>query len=697
MKTTDNTSECAETTLRQKGKTTATWATLVIVVLVSVLFTSLIVQYSLKYGRLLYPPTYEDSRYVTDGLSRLFELYDHGALAAAKSYVANPPVSPFSSYLAMAGFAVFGTYDWAPYACNCILIVILLLYLVHRVGGSRRWPKTVVAVFAFLTPLTALAVHEYRPDLACGLATAVGMIELTGTALTAISRKRSIVIGCWFGLALFAKPSVFPGTLVFLAAALVLSAARAWIEGDLRHSFTLAARRGAAIVAVAAAVSGLYFVVGLKYQAMYLYQNALTETRHQWALQGSLMDHLRYYLDGPGGKQVFGSFVPLYVFLLVSAVLWAVLCRDRKGRIEIGCALGALFAGYIVPTILPAKALFGDAAFAWMVVIYSCLWLGAMLSVPGPWRGIRLVAAGVAGITVLFAGVRFQLPSKWGDYGSPYTQKANQAMSEITRFVVQRASAGKTKVFLTTIGFHTDLALTYLVLKEHFDPRKLTISQIPFATKLDAYAKEIDKADVVVATETGADFLAYALPCNKMQDEVLNTLKANTDFTEVKSIPTASGKSYYLFERVRMPGVPAIISVQPAAGSGRKQVFRIEVGDTGGARAIQGVMFRVAPEQKDAPVCVVHYNAPHGAIGVAVGQGVWSSEAIPGRKGTIGSSQCSVDVGASSVETAGKSVVLRLALRFEPVFAGTKSVMVFGTNSLQRDSGWVTVGKWTVP
>ena len=354
-----NTTDKMGVQLKEK---TLTWPTVVIVLLVSVLFTSLIVQYSLKYGRLLYPPTYEDSRYVTDGLSRLFEVYDHGVLAAAKSYAVNPPVSPFSSYLAMAGFAVFGTYDWAPYACNCILIFTLLFYLIHRLGGSGRWPKTMIAGFALLTPLAAFAVHEYRPDLACGLATAVGMIELTGTALPAISRRHSILIGCWFGLALFAKPSVFPGTLVFLAAALGLSAARAWIEGGVRHSFTLAARRGAAILAVAAAVSGVYFVVGLKYQAMYLYQNAVTKMRHQWALKGTLVDHLRYSLDGPGGKQVFGSFAPLYLILLVSAVLWAVLSRDRKGRIQIGCALGALFAGYIVPTILPAKALFGNAS-----------------------------------------------------------------------------------------------------------------------------------------------------------------------------------------------------------------------------------------------------------------------------------------------------------------------------------------------
>ncbi len=681
-------------------QTDSTRLTVFLLILISFLFTASIVQYSLKYGRLVHVPTYEDSRYVTDGLSRLFDLYDNGPLAALRSYVQQPPASPWATYMAMAGYAMFGINDWAPYACNGVLVMALLLYLAYRLNGSGTWQKGVVILFALLAPMASLAVTEYRPDLACGLVTAIGIIELAGTPLTKLCRRRCLVIGCVFGVALLVKPSVFLGTFVFLAGALAISMVRASLTGHDWQTYQIAARKSAMIIGVAALVSMLYFVVGLKYQVSYFYQNAVSGARNQWAIPGGLEAHLRYYLDGPGGKEVFRSFGIVYVALFVLVVLGFVLIKQRAARIEIGCASAALFLGYFVPTALPNKAYFGNATFAWMLLVYSCVWLAAMLSARELSRTLRFVAMGLAGSTLMLAGVRFQMPPKWGDYGSPYTQSVNRAVADIARVIVERARAGQKKVFLTSVGFHTDLSVSYLLLKEHFDPKTLTITQIPFSDNLSMFVDEINKADIVIATEKGADYMSYPLPCNKVQDEVVALVKSNKEFAEIKRIANPSGKSYYIFGRVKATapaGAPTVVSVTPQGRSAmRRQVVQVEVSDAGGAAAVQGFMLRIAAEEKDARSCVVYFSGPHGAVAVSKGTGVWSGEVVPGRKGTAEGNECAVDAAASKIETAGQSVRVTLALQFRPRFTGAKSVAVYAVNKSQAATGWVKAGELTI-
>jgi hypothetical protein len=520
-----------------------------VLVFLSGLFTLAVLQYSEQYGRLIFAvPTYEDSRYVTDGLRRLEEFYEHGFGVALRSYFVEPPASPYSSGLAAAGFALFGLRDWAPYAMDGLLVLCLLLYLDRRFYGIAPWQEAAVLFFVFLTPLPFLLVHEFRPDIACGLFTAIGILLMVEAPLHEFTRSRVLASGAAWGLALFIKPSIFPGTLMFLGGAMGISAWRmlaARPESPEWHGF---ARRAAQVIGVAALVSLPYFAAGLKYQVQYLLSSLISADRKAYVLPGSLRDHLLYYLTGPGGDQSFLAFLPVFAAVLLGGFLWAVLRRQRRWLVELGFGAAAMLLAYLVPTAIPNKAFFGNATLAWVVLFYASFTLAVILS--EEYRRNVSRAAGVLLVSVLLAGACRQFRwTRWGDGSSPDVQRSNQIMREIGGFLVQEARAGKNRVFLATIGLHSDLGFQYLGLKEHFDPRGMRIGILPFGDKLELYLAEIRKADIVLATEPGADLMAYPMPCMQYQEPVLHHLQQDPAFRLARRWTAANGKSYYLFER----------------------------------------------------------------------------------------------------------------------------------------------------
>src|SRR3954462_14352714 len=71
-------------------------------------FTLLVVQYSLRRGKLLVPPTFDDVSYLKDGLSRLDAFYRGGFLGLLVQFPKQPAHSPLAAFLAVSGFALFG-------------------------------------------------------------------------------------------------------------------------------------------------------------------------------------------------------------------------------------------------------------------------------------------------------------------------------------------------------------------------------------------------------------------------------------------------------------------------------------------------------------------------------------------------------------------------------------------------------------
>src|SRR5437868_5552699 len=146
-------------------------------VVLSVLFTAVMVNYSFRFGRLAIGPTDDDCNYMVDALQRLNILF-HSPKQFVHNLVQFPSHSPFSSALAMVAFLIFGPHQWAPYVANGLVVFMMLLIIDFLATPAGLVAKIASIIFAFAFPFTANVVTEFRPDCAVGIVAALGVILL---------------------------------------------------------------------------------------------------------------------------------------------------------------------------------------------------------------------------------------------------------------------------------------------------------------------------------------------------------------------------------------------------------------------------------------------------------------------------------------------------------------------------------------
>ena len=202
--------------------------------LLTLLFTGIVVQYSFARGRLSQDPTYDDASYLYEAGRRLAVLYDRGLTAYLVNLYYDPPHAPFIDLGAQLTFAVFGLHAWAPYVfVNGLVNLVLLLAVVYFARVASLGARIVLMVFTLSLPFVVVGLHEYRPDFAGGLFTALGISLVIEGALyrTGVRRDRQFLFGgIFFGLALVTKAVFFAHTLTMEALSVFGACALTWWE-----------------------------------------------------------------------------------------------------------------------------------------------------------------------------------------------------------------------------------------------------------------------------------------------------------------------------------------------------------------------------------------------------------------------------------------------------------------------------------
>ena len=138
------------------------------------LFTASAVQYSRRAGRLLIGPFYDDLGYFLDAIARLRHFDDSGVWSWVREWAERPPHSPSHTILAAVSYATLGTYDWAPYVGNGLVVLVLLLGVDWLQAGASMTQRPLVATFVLTVPMAQIAVSDFRPDVLAGITTALG-------------------------------------------------------------------------------------------------------------------------------------------------------------------------------------------------------------------------------------------------------------------------------------------------------------------------------------------------------------------------------------------------------------------------------------------------------------------------------------------------------------------------------------------
>ncbi len=142
---------------------------------------------------------------------------------------------------------------------------------------------------------------------------------------------------------------------------------------------------------------------------------------------------------------------------------------------------------------------------------------------------------------------------------------------------------------------------------------------------------------------------------------------------------------------------PQSIGLTPNSGSGDVATLEFRSTSPAGGGYIdwmQGII-NYGADGRDA--CHFIYTAKDGALLLGDGFGNWVGSGYMGENKRLTSAVCEVDLGASSQRVENQDMILRLAIRFQPIFAGTyKIYMLTGDGVGNSDSGgWMERGVWT--
>ncbi|PWT99085.1 MAG: hypothetical protein C5B51_27925, partial [Terriglobia bacterium] len=149
---------------------------------------------------------------------------------------------------------------------------------------------------------------------------------------------------------------------------------------------------------------------------------------------------------------------------------------------------------------------------------------------------------------------------------------------------------------------------------------------------------------------------------------------------------------------VAVSGPPVVISSTPASGIGSAQLFGVTVADVSGPAAINTVSLLINVGISGANGCWVLFNRAANTLQLANDAATgFSAPVTIGTAASLANSQCTLNVAAASIGTAGNNLTFSLPLSFSFAFAGLKNLFVLATDNASQNSGWAQTGSWTVP
>jgi hypothetical protein len=528
----------------------ANWPIFLGVVLVSVGFTWMILTQSFAHGRLAALPVWDDSSYLYDAAKRYETLDRSGWSGLAWELKTHPPHSPYSSFMAFVSFKLFGRHDWAPYISNGIIVLVAAAYACRMMRSMPRLGPFLAVSMILTVPVMAWSVHEFRPDLACGLYTAILLVEIVSTPPELKTRLRSIGLGLLFGLCLLTKPSVFPVTGLLVGSSMVISLVQSLFDSSRRGTFGRVFLSCIVTGLIGLATWAPYMVVAYDHIIPYIVDNIFGANRQFWVMKGSFKEHAAYYLYGFGGMFALGNFrLPFLIWMLAAGLF--VGGAWRSGKRATLASLGLLLlATYILPTMNEVKQPFFGAVFYFsflFVAMLSIAWLCERFSSVKPMAYLLLVAA----LVTLGYGVK--------GWQSPYINLGQDGegaavQKEVYRILADHAQDG-CRFSVTTSGWVNGTTLAYSLCR---DGIKLVDHREKWLVDdLSVHESIMNWSDIVITSEPGTGLVDEQFPAAKKQDDLLALARRLKDFQPIAQVRTHTGKSFYILAKTSyLAGLP---------------------------------------------------------------------------------------------------------------------------------------------
>jgi hypothetical protein len=143
-------------------------------------------------------------------------------------------------------------------------------------------------------------------------------------------------------------------------------------------------------------------------------------------------------------------------------------------------------------------------------------------------------------------------------------------------------------------------------------------------------------------------------------------------------------------------GLPTAVSVIPGSGSGPGQRFSFTISDPGGSSYLTGLAALFSTSLSTANACSLVYDRASNTVSLAYDNPAnGATPVVPGSAAVASNSQCTLKGANTTVVIGTNSIVLTADLSFNASWFGSKNIYLLASETTVN-SGWVTVGAWTV-
>jgi len=521
----------------------------IVIWIIALVYTTLVVQWSLKAGRLAMDSVADDVGYLADGLARLTILHRDGLWGMLHSYWSSPPHSPWASVSACLGFAIFGVHDWGPYLIYGFLVVITLFAANELLVPSNSVNRILILISILLTPLMLRAVHEFRPDFAVALF--ADLFALATLRLACLQRtvgheaRTHFLVGLLAGIAYLAKPTFFTYTTAISIVSIVLAEICYRIFSSDRLQLRLTAQRVGGIVLGILAIALPYYCVQGKGVLNYFLQNAISGPETDiWRVSGGLAESFQLFILGPYMIQMLGFFGPLLILWIILGIASSIIRKTAR-------PLAFIICGVILTTLAASIIVLGRMSNIYFGQTWQLmLLLVGVFAIGEVSRSDRVNISAVGACALSIALCCAYPPTKniWVVFSD--CRSETSINYRVLNTIIGAAKLGSPvshtpSVFATFAGDVSAYTQTWIATKDHIAIKLFDLHRSGVFETQIAQAKT---ADFVEVADPASGWLYRWLPSGPLQGSILAALRADPSFEELNPIVGKEGV-LYLFRR----------------------------------------------------------------------------------------------------------------------------------------------------
>ncbi len=512
----------------------------------AVIASAVYLQISTVGGRLAVDLSYDDVVYAIDGAERYMSACRDGLFALLASFVMHPPHSPYSTLLAVMGFAIGGVNDFSFYAVNAASLALVAILVMRELRCTGTAARLVLLVVVLASPLAAHLIEDSRPDIASGFATAM-MVWWFISGVVDGDRTKIRAAAFALAAALLIKPTFFAHTLAMAIGLIAMPLlARVPLLRKWGWNLHFEARQLLWFPGIGLLIAAPYFAINGGNTFHHFWDNTLGSYAGHWSYPSTmpvleLIDRtLRQ--DAP----LIGYHALLA--LLVSAASLVILIR--RGSMEQARKIAVLLISALASAVLITSGRhmngFFLASAQWMLLLCGVFAADAVLSTSNHRKA--LVAA-LASALFIVVCANATVPGGMSTdpdaaRGISWDDKNVDVIRAHEGFEFYANSSYAPKVFFSFIGPVDPAALKWAAIKKRIS--LLTYNSI-FEKDLSVVQSNAVANDYVVVPNQTLAHYVHASPDDELQGRIASWIASDPHF----KLLTAFDDPYFVFARVK--------------------------------------------------------------------------------------------------------------------------------------------------